>query len=311
MTIYDGHINRDFIGFADTPPSLGWPKKSRIAISLVVNYEEGSEQSYSMGDNNQELLTEWGSYPFPEGTRNFAMESMFEYGSRVGIWRLFKLFNELNVKCTFFACAKAFEKNRPVAEAFANYSHDLCSHGWRWEEVFRLTREEEADHIQRAIELFKETCGERPSGWYCRYGPSKNTRELIVEEGNFLYDCDSYNDDTPFFVKVKGKSHLVLPYTPDVNDFSFWMAPGFVTSDHFFAYLKDTFDTLYEEGQNTTRLMSIGLHPRMIGRPGRIAGLRRFLEYAKGFSDVWFATRKEIAIHCINNKKMLENYLKS
>lgn len=304
MTKYDGHKKRDFIGFANKPPSIQWPENARIAISLVVNYEEGSEQSFALGDNDQELLTEWGAYPFPKNIRNLAMESMFEYGSRVGIWRLLELFDQFDIKSTFFACAQAFENNPRVAEAFSTSNHDLCSHGWRWEEVFRLSRDEEADHIQRAINSFNKTCGQRPSGWYCRYGPSINTRELLVEEGNFLYDCDSYNDDSPFFVDVLGKKHLVIPYTPDVNDFSFWIAPGFVTSDHFFHYLKDTFDTLYAEGQNSSRLMSIGLHPRMIGRPGRILGLRRFLEYATKFPDAWFATRKEIATHWHQNHKI-------
>ena len=306
MNRKDGHKSRDFIGFGKSPPSIRWPHNARLAISLVVNYEEGSERSFAMGDTDQEPLTEWGSYPFPADKRNFAMESMFEYGSRVGIWRILDLFEELKVNSTFFSCAVAFEKNDEVARAFADSEHDLCSHGYRWEETFRLTREQESQNIQKAIASFNNTCGKRPEGWYCRYGPSENTRELIVNEGNFLYDCDAYNDDTPYFVQVLKKRHLVIPYTPDVNDFSFWIAPGFVTADDFFNYLKDTFDVLYAEGRNTPRLMSIGLHPRMIGRPGRIIGLRKFIEYAKGFQDVWFAKRSEIAKHWISNHKNLE-----
>lgn len=305
MINYDGHKTRDLIGFANNPPRIGWPEDKRLAISLVVNYEEGSERSFAMGDLDQEPLTEWGAYPFPPGIRNFAMESMVEYGSRVGIWRLLDLFDEFKVKSTFFACAVAFEQNKHVARAFSDSGHDLCSHGWRWEEAFRLSRKEEAEHIRLAIKSFQNTCGQRPHGWYCRYGPSENTRELLLEEGNFLYDCDAYNDDSPFFVLVKDKNHLVIPYTPDVNDFSFWIAPGFVTSEDFFQYLKDTFDTLYREGDKATRLMSIGLHPRMIGRPGRISGLRRFLEYAQGFPDIWFARRSDIAAHWLSNRELL------
>lgn len=302
MAGFDGHKQRDVVGFGGKPPAIGWPGNARLAISLVVNYEEGSERGYSMGDPDQETATEWGSYPFPEGVRNLAMESMTEYGSRVGVWRLLELFDDMDVKSTFYACAVAFEQNPAVAKAFTDANHDLCSHGYRWEEVFRLTRKEEAEHIQLAIKSFENTCGQRPVGWYCRYGPSENTRELVVEEGGFKYDCDAYNDDTPFFVEVHGKPHLVVPYTPDINDFSFWLSPGFVTADDFFQYLRDSFDTLYAEGANTTRMMSIGLHPRMIGRPGRIGGLRKFIEYAKGFPDVWFAKRGDIADHWIANR---------
>jgi len=288
-------VERDLVGYGKRPPGGPWPNGARLAVSIVVNYEEGSERSFAMGDPDQESLTEWGAYPFPPEIRNLAMESMTEYGSRVAIWRLLELFEATAVRTTFFACAVAFEQNPEVARAAVAAGHEICSHGYRWEEVFRLSEDEERDHIRRAVESFERTCGKRPVGWYCRYGPSVRTRKLVVEEGGFLYDSDAYNDDSPYFVAVAGKRHLVVPYTSDVNDIRFWLSPGFVTGDQFFAYLKESFDALYVEAGRYTRMMSIGLHPRIIGRPGRIRSLRRFIEYARQAPDVWFATREQIA----------------
>ena len=198
------------------------------------------------------------------------------------------------MKATFFACAVALEQNPQVAEAIVGGGHGVVSHGYRWEETFRLDRDEEREHIRVALASFERSLGYRPRGWYCRYGPSIHTRELVVEEG-FDYDCDAYNDDLPYVVEVNGKQHLVVPYTPDVNDFRFWQSPGLSTASQFFEYLKDSFDTLYREGAQQPRMMSIGLHPRQIGRPGRIAGLERFLEYTQGFDDVAYLTRDQIA----------------
>ncbi|MBX5452748.1 MAG: allantoinase PuuE [Acidobacteriia bacterium] len=286
---------RDLVGYANTPPRGRWPNGSRLAVSIVVNYEEGSERSLAMGDPDQEAMTEWGNYPMPPHIRNLAMESMYEYGARVGVWRILEMLAEAGVHATFFACALAFEQNPAVARAAVDAGHEICSHGYRWEEVFRLSEQEEREHIRLAVESFQKTCGKRPVGWYCRYGASTRTRRLVVEEGGFLYDSDAYNDDVPYFVEVSGKRHLVVPYTPDINDFCFWNSPGFVQADDFFIYLKESFDVLYAEAARYTRMMSIGLHPRIIGRPGRIRGLRRFIDYAKQFPDVWFATREEIA----------------
>ena len=288
-------LQRDLVGYGNKPPDKPFANGARLAISLVVNYEEGSERNHAMGDSDQEDMTEFGSYPFPPDIRNLAMESMVEYGSRVGIWRLLDMFRESGVKATIFACAVAFEQNPAVAKACVEAGHEICSHGYRWEEVFRLSEAEEREHIRLAVESFQKTTGRRPVGWYCRYGPSIHTRRLIVEEGGFLYDSDAYNDDSPYFVEVSGKRHLVVPYAPDANDFNFWLSPGFLTADHFFSYLKATFDVLYAEGAKYTRIMSIGLHPRIIGRPGRVGGLSRFIDYARQYSGVWFATREEIA----------------
>jgi len=287
--------SRDLIGFGKERPRGNWPNGARLAVSIVVNYEEGSERNHAVGDQDQETMTEWGNYPMPSGIRNLAMESMYEYGARVGIWRILEILGTAGVRSTFHACAVAFEQNREVAHEAVRGGHEICSHGYRWEEVFRLGEGEERDHIQKAIKSFTATCGHRPVGWYCRYGPSERTRRLIVEEGGFLYDSDAYNDDTPYFVVVDGKQHLVVPYSPDINDFCFWNSPGFVQAGDFFEYMRESFEVLYAEAADCPRMMSIGLHPRIIGRAGRIRALSWFIEHARTFPGVWFATRAEIA----------------
>jgi peptidoglycan/xylan/chitin deacetylase (PgdA/CDA1 family) len=286
---------RDLVGYGASPPTGSWPNGARLAISIVVNYEEGSERSHAMGDPDQESMTEWGNYPMPPEIRNLAMESMYEYGARVGIWRPLEIMKAADVRSTFFACAVAMEHNPEVAKAAVDRGHEICSHGYRWEEVFRLSEEEEREHIALAVRSFEKTCGRRPVGWYCRYGPSARTRRLVVEEGGFLYDSDAYNDDTPYFVEVGGRRHLVVPYTPDINDFCFWNSPGFVQARDMYEYLRESFDVLYAEAARYPRMMSVGLHPRIIGRAGRVRTLKWFIDYAKQYPDVWFATREEIA----------------
>jgi len=286
---------RDLVGYARNTPRGRWTNGARLAVSLVLNYEEGSERSFAAGDPDQETGTEWGQYPYPSDIANLAMESIYEYGSRVGVWRMLEVVDARNVPLTFFACARALELNPAVAEYLRHSHHEVCSHGYRWEEVFRLSEAEEAEHISLAVQSFERTVGRRPVGWYCRYGPSERTRELITRHGGFLYDCDAYNDDTPYFVECLGQRRLVLPYTPDNNDFRFWQANGPATASALTEYLGDSFDELYRESETTPRMMSFGLHPRIIGRPGRIRALRDFIDYAAGHDGVWFATRAEIA----------------
>ena len=286
-------MERDFVGYGANPPVFDWPGGNRLAINLVVNYEEGSEYSYAFGDDRQEQLGEWGVKAFPQGVRNLANESFFEYGSRVGFWRLLDLFERHGVVSTFGVCAVALERNPAAAAAIVAAGHEVNAHGYRWEEHFAMDKETERERIRLAVASIRELTGERPYGWYCRTAPSVHTRELLVEEGGFLYDSDAYNDDVPYFVEVQGKRHVVVPYTGDVNDSHYWAAHGYETD--FGTYLKDSFDVLYEESRRWPRMMSVGLHMRMVGRPGRIKALDAFIRYAKARPGVAFMTRLDIA----------------
>ncbi|WP_218041353.1 polysaccharide deacetylase family protein [Acrocarpospora macrocephala] len=265
-------------------------------MSIVVNYEEGGEMTHLQTSAPAETSCEWPDYPFPAGTRNLAVESMFEYGSRVGVWRVLRTIDDFEVPSTVFAAAVALEANPEVAAYLrASDVHEVCSHGYRWEEVFRLTEEEERAHLLAAVDSIERTTGRRPVGWYSRYGASERTRKLVVEEGGFEYDSDSYADDTPYTVTVDDRPWVVVPYSPDVNDLRFWQSNGPYLARDFFRYAADSLDVLYEESSSSCRLMSVGLHPRIIGRPGRISALRDFIDYAAQKDGVWFATRAEIA----------------
>jgi peptidoglycan/xylan/chitin deacetylase (PgdA/CDA1 family) len=285
------------VGYNGKPPKVVWPDGAKVAISLVVNYEEGSEKAVGDGDPVGEggALVDW-----PVGKRDLALESLYEYGSRAGFWRLMDIFDELDVKCTFYACAVALERNRDAAKLMRANGHDVMSHGWRWEDHHLLTRDEEREHIRMAVESITETTGARPDGWYCRYGPSVNTRELLLEEGGFTYDSDSYNDDLPYWTEVSGKKHLVIPYSLAANDGKFQNSYG--SPKDFEDYLKGNFDRLYKEGETTPKMMSVGLHMRLAGRPGRAQAVYNFIEYAKSFPGVWFAKRGEIAQHWYDNR---------
>jgi peptidoglycan/xylan/chitin deacetylase (PgdA/CDA1 family) len=285
---------RDFVGYGRHVPKVRWPNDARVAISLVLNYEEGSEYSYPNGDGRNDGLTEV-IYAMDPKYRDLCAESVFEYGSRAGVWRLERLLTELKIPITFYACAVALERNREVGAWLKEAGHEPCSHGWRWEEVWLLSRSEEMEHIRRAIDSIKETCGVRPSGWYCRYGPSVNTRELLVEEGGFVYDSDAYNDDLPYYVDVKGKRHLVIPYSMTYNDGKFGLLPSYGSPADFLDNLERGLDQLWDEGETHPRMMSIGLHPRLIGQASRVHALREFIEYALKKGKVWFTRRIDIA----------------
>lgn len=290
-------LQRDLIGYGPTPPDPQWPDGARLALNFVLNYEEGSE--YSIGDNDgisDAGLVEMSGSPVMRGDRDLAAESMFEYGSRVGFWRLMRIFSERELPMTVYACALALERNPPAAAAIKAAGHDICCHGWRWVEHFKLSEDEERKHIQLAIDSLKKSLGERPIGWYCRYGPSINTRKLLMEEGGFLYDSDSYNDELPYYVTVDGKPQLVVPYTLTNNDLK-WATGNLSSGEDFFRILKESFDVLYEEGAATPKMMNVGMHMRLVGHPGRASGLTRFLDYAKSKPDVWICKRIQIAQH--------------
>jgi allantoinase len=291
------NLTRDLIGYGPNPPDPKWPGGARIAVNFVLNYEEGSENSIGDGDGHSDVfLTEIAHSPVPHGDRDLAAESMFEYGSRAGFWRIMRMFAERSVPMTVFGCALALERNPPAAQAIVAAGHDICCHGWRWIEHYKLPVNEEREHIAKAIKSLQQTIGERPLGWYCRYGPSINTRQLVVEEGGFLYDSDAYNDDLPYYVDVAGKPHLVVPYSQANNDTKFTNGL-FGTSNDYFEYHRDAFDLLYAEGATAPKMLSIGLHARLIGHPARAAGLARLLDHIAGHDDVWVCHRVDIARH--------------
>lgn len=293
-------MKRDFIGYGKDVPQVRWPQGARIAISIVVNYEEGAEHSLLDGDQNHETNGEVPS-PVPLEQRDLFNESFFEYGSRVGVWRLLDLLDKHQVKATFFCCALALERNPDAAREIVARGHEVCGHGYRWEEHHLMGREEERQAIEKTVASLTQTTGQRPLGWFTRYGSSVHTRELVVEEGGFLYDSGAFNDDLPYFVAVAEKPWLVLPYSMETNDARFWRG-GLVSVSDFYEYLQETFDCLYEEGETHPKMMSVGLHCRISGRPARSRAVERFIRYAQGFPRVWFARRVEIA------KWWLENY---
>jgi allantoinase len=292
---------RDLIGYGPNPPKANWPGGARLAVQFVLNYEEGGENCILHGDEASEtFLSEIvNAVPF-KNQRHMSMESLYEYGSRVGLWRIFKLFKKKNISLTLFAVAMALERNPAVAEAAMEAGYEICSHGYRWIDYRNVPEDVEREHMAKAVEIIERLTGEPPLGWYTGR-TSINTRPLVVEHGGFLYDSDDYNDDLPFWTKVEDKSHLVVPYTLDANDMRFASFQGFNCGDQFFTYLKDTFDAMYEEGSETPRMMSVGLHCRLVGRGGRIKSLERFLDYVLSHQDVWCCRRVDIARHWVKN----------
>jgi len=295
MTTLHDHLTRDFVGYGGNPPRAQWPNQARLALNFCINYEEGGEQAVGDGYAESEAgLTEGGAGGF--SGRDLAAESMFEYGSRVGFWRLLRLFESRGLPATIFGCALALERNAAVCEAIRATGWDVCAHGYRWERHQNLSEAEERDRIQRSVASIEKLLGARPQGWYCRYGPSVNTRRLIVEEGGFTYDSDAYNDELPYYVQVNGRPHLIVPYGLTNNDAKF-IRGAMATGHDLFDYLRDAFDVLYEEGADTPKMMSVGLHLRLVGHPGRAAGLTRFLDYVATKPDLWICRRIDIARH--------------
>jgi peptidoglycan/xylan/chitin deacetylase (PgdA/CDA1 family) len=283
---------RELVGYGEHPPKVRWENDAKVAVQIVVNYEEGSEKTFAMGDGVNDIFYE---LPFAiEGQRDLAVESMYEYGSRAGIWRMFRVFDQAGVPVTFFGVAVALERNPDVAEKLVARGDEVVGHGYRWSNHFEMTRDDEREAIRLAIESIEQTTGTRPLGWYCRE-MSTNTRELVVEDGGFLYDADSYNDDLPYWTRILGRPHLVVPYTLVVNDARYIIGTGFGSPEHFFETAKAHLDRLRNDGDDISRMMSLGLHPRITGNPARSDGLARFIDYAQSLDDVWFARRIDIA----------------
>ena len=288
---------RDMIGYGGRPPEAAWPDGARIAVQIVLNYEEGGENCILHGDAASEaFLSEIvGAQPLP-GVRHMNMESLYEYGSRAGFWRLHDLLTRSGVPVTVFGVAMALERNPAAVAAMRDADWEIASHGYRWIDYQFLEEAEERRHIETAIEIHTRVTGSRPLGWYTGR-TSPNTRRLVLEAGGFLYDADSYADDLPYWVPGPEGPHLIVPYTLDANDMRFVTAQGFNSGDQFHAYLRDTFDVLYDEGAQAPRMMSVGLHCRLAGRPGRAAALARFLDHVRSHDRVWLCRRIDIARH--------------
>jgi putative urate catabolism protein len=288
---------RDLAGYGAEPPDPKWPGGARLAMQVVLNYEEGGENCVLHGDSASEaFLSEIVGADSRQGVRHMSMESVYEYGSRVGVWRLEHLFKQRQVPVTVFAVGMAVERNPAPVLALYQAGHEICSHGYRWIDYQYVDEAIEREHMSKAIRAIEKTTGERPLGWYTGRS-SPNTRRLVVEEGGFLYDADDYNDDLPHWDHRYGRPHLVIPYTLDTNDMRFTTNQGFNSGEQFYQYLKDSFDVLYAEGERTPRMMSVGLHCRLAGRPGRFAALERFIRYAQSFDRVWWCRRIDIARH--------------
>jgi putative urate catabolism protein len=288
---------RDMLGYGAQPPHPHWPGEARIALQFVINYEEGGENSILHGDPASEaFLTETvGAQPLP-GVRQINTESVYEYGSRAGFWRLHRLFTRHDLPVTVYGVTMAMARNPAAVEAMLTAGWEIASHGYRWIDYQFMPEEREREHLAMAIELHTRLTGSRPLGWYLgRVSP--NTRRLVAEEGGFLYDADSYADDLPYWVNAAGKPQLIIPYTLDANDMRFAAMQGFNSGDQFYTYLRDSFDTLYAEGESAPKMMSVGLHCRLVGRPGRIAALSRFIDYVRQHPNVWLCRRIDIARH--------------
>jgi len=288
---------RDLVGYGRTPPDPKWPGGARLAVQFVLNYEEGAENSILHGDAASEaFLSEIvGAKPWP-GQRHMNMESVYEYGARAGFWRIWRLFTGRRVPLTVYGVATALMRNPDAVAAMKEADWEIASHGLRWIEYKDFAEADERKHLDEAIRIHTEVTGARPLGWYLGRS-SVNTRRLVIEEGGFLYDSDSYADDLPYWVAGPKGPHLVVPYTLDSNDMRFAVAQGFNSGDQFFAYLRDSFDVLYQEGAEAPKMLSIGLHARLVGRPGRLAALARFLDHVLAHERVWVTRRIDIARH--------------
>ena len=291
---------RNMLGYGSNPPDVEWPNNSKIAVQFVLNYEEGGENCVLHGDKSSEIfLSEIIGAKAIKG-RHINMESLYEYGSRVGFWRIHKLFKKYNLPLTIFGVGMALERNLEICKEIKNSNYEIASHGWRWIDYQNISKSIEKKHMRKAIDSIKKIFGKRPVGWYTGRC-SANTLDLVIDEGGFLYCSDTYSDDLPYWEIKEKKKQLMIPYTLDNNDMRFLTNQGFNSGDQFFNYLKDSFDALYEEGTHKPKMMSIGLHCRIIGKPGRIQSLKKFLDYITSLDKVWICKREEIANYWIRN----------
>ena len=291
---------RNFIGYGSNGKKISWPNNAKLALQIVLNYEEGGENCILNGDKYSETFLSEIIGAKPIKGRHISMESIYEYGSRIGFWRLDKLFKEKKIPVTIFGVGLALKNNPEVCEAIKKGNYEIAAHGYRWIDYQNVKKSIEKKHMQQAVKTIKDIFGSRPLGWYTgRCSP--NTRDLVFDDGGFLYDSDSYSDDLPYWEFRGRKKQLIIPYTLDNNDMRFATNQGFNTGDHFYNYLKDSFDTLYEEGKTNPKMMSVGLHCRLIGRPGRIQSLKKFLDYVLKFDDIWICKRIDIAKYWIKN----------
>jgi allantoinase len=291
---------RDMAGYAGQPPHAQWPGGARIAVQFVLNFEEGGENHVLHGDSGSEqfLSDIIGAPSFPD--KHMSMDSLYEYGSRAGFWRIHQEFQKRGLPLTVFGVAMALARNPAIVDAIKAADYDVVSHGWRWIHYQNLDIQTERQHMQQAVEILEALFDKMPLGWYTGRD-SPNTRQLVAEQGGFLYDSDYYGDDLPFWTTVDSKPHLIVPYTLDANDMRFATAQGFNTAEQFYTYLKDSFDVLYEEGETSPKMMSIGMHCRLLGRPGRFRALQRFLDYVQNHDDVWICRREDIARHWLHH----------
>jgi len=293
----EGAYPRDLVGYAGRPPRADWPGEARIAVQFVLNYEEGGENSVLHGDAGAEtFLSDMVGAAAVAGARHMAMESLYEYGARAGFWRVRDLFAARGLPLTVFGVASAMARNPAAVEAMLEAGWEIASHGWRWINYQDVPEDIEREHIAKAVEVHARLTGQRPLGWY-QGRTSPNTARLAAEEGGFVYDADSYADDLPYYDVRFGAPQLIVPYSLDANDMKFVALNGFTTGGQFFDYLRDAFDVLYAEGETAPKMMSVGLHGRIVGRPARLAGLARFLDYIQTRERVWVARRIDIARH--------------
>jgi len=291
---------RDLIGYGSKKINIKWPNNAKIALQFVLNYEEGGENCVLHGDKTSEVFLSEIIGAQPIKGRHLNMESIYEYGSRRGFWRIHDLFKQKKIPLTIFGVGMALERNKEVCKAIKKANYEVASHGWRWIDYQNVSKAKEKKDMKLAIKSIKKNFGNRPLGWYTgRCSP--NTLDLVVEEGGFLYCSDTYNDDLPYWIKKGNKKQLMIPYTLDNNDMRFATNQGFNSGNQFFSYLKDSFDALYLEGKKSPKMMSVGLHCRLIGRPGRIQSLRKFLNYVLSFKNVWICKRVDIAKYWIKN----------